>query len=76
MSALHLAAMHGHLACMKLLVEKYGFNVDLTAEDGCTPLQAAANNENENCALDCVYYLLDKGANPSLLVEINFYFNC
>lgn len=66
LSALHLAAMHGHLACMKLLVEKYGFNVDLTAEDGCTPLQAAANNENENCALDCVYYLLDKGANPSL----------
>ena len=73
MSALHLAAMHAHLDCMKVLIEEYDFNVNLMTQDGSTPLHLAINKEAGNYSTACVYYLLDKGANPSMLVELNIY---
>lgn len=66
LTALHLAAMNVHLDCIKLLIEKCDFNVNLTAPNDCTPLQLAINKKLGKRSLDCVKYLLEKGANPSL----------
>ena len=57
--ALFAAATNGHLHVLKLLVLRYGANVNLANENGLTPLLAAVGNNHWRA----VMFLLDNGAN-------------
>ena len=54
---IHLAAFHGHVQCLKRLLE-LGVNRDSRDSEGRTPLISAA----EGGQLECVKALLDAGA--------------
>jgi len=54
---LYIAAKEGHLAVVKLLLEK-GAAIEAKAEDGCTPISTAAFNGHA----DVVKLLLERGA--------------
>ncbi|KAG1693673.1 hypothetical protein DVH05_023075 [Phytophthora capsici] len=58
---LHVAARHGDLACLQLLLH-HGADICVVEEFGRTPLHSAVNNGN----LDCVAYLLDVGGDSVL----------
>ncbi|KAG8431096.1 hypothetical protein GDO86_019432, partial [Hymenochirus boettgeri] len=62
-TALHLAACHGRLPCIKLLVEEYKVNVNISSHYGWTPLHLALNPKSGPHALECVKYLKECGAN-------------
>ena len=65
LTALHIAAIHAHPACIALLVAA-GANVNARAasESGLTPLHSAANGHRET--LGCLVALLAAGADPNL----------
>ncbi|XP_070541222.1 ankyrin repeat domain-containing protein 53-like [Ptychodera flava] len=67
LAAIHLAALHGRLDSVKLLVEKYGVDVNLPSSTGWRPIHLAINNRTGKRALQCVEYLLQKEADPSVL---------
>ncbi|KAK1944637.1 Ankyrin-2 [Phytophthora citrophthora] len=58
---LHVAARHGDLACLQLLLH-HGADICVVEEFGRTPLHCAVNNGN----LDCIAYLLDVGGDSVL----------
>lgn len=58
-TVLMIAARHGDLPCMQLLIDKGGADVNLTRLDGYTALMIAAEGGFE----DCVKLLLDRGVN-------------
>ncbi|KAG2868717.1 hypothetical protein PC113_g799 [Phytophthora cactorum] len=58
---LHVAACHGDLACLQLLLH-HGADICVVEEFGRTPLHCAVANGN----LDCVAYLLDVGGDSVL----------
>ncbi len=58
---LHYAATNGHLAIMRLLLEKHAY-IDAEAPNGSTPLMMAAQFGTP----DAVKLLLDEGADPLL----------
>ncbi|OWZ07013.1 hypothetical protein PHMEG_00020652 [Phytophthora megakarya] len=58
---LHVAARHGDLACLQLLLH-HGADICVVEEFGRTPLHCAVANGN----LDCVAYLLDVGGDSVL----------
>ena len=68
LTALHIAAIHAHPACIALLVAA-GANVNARAasESGLTPLHSAANGHRET--LGCLVALLAAGADPNLAYE-------
>ncbi|XP_072479990.1 ankyrin repeat domain-containing protein 53 [Notamacropus eugenii] len=61
-TALHLAAERGNLECMIALVDHYKFPLDMTTTKGWTPLHLAINKDNPVISLQCIEYLLKKGA--------------
>ena len=65
LTALHIAAIHAHPACIALLVAA-GANVNAraTSESGLTPMRSAANGHRET--LGCLVALLAAGADPNL----------
>ncbi|XP_072022874.1 uncharacterized protein [Amphiura filiformis] len=67
LAALHLASLHGRLDCLKLLIEKYNVDVDLPSTTGWRAVHLAINNRTGKRALQCLQYLLDQGANASLV---------
>lgn len=66
LSALHLAAIHGRLECLKLLIEKYKYNINLPSTTGWRAVHLCISNQTGKRALECLKYLLDKKANPSV----------
>ena len=66
LAPIHLAAQNGRLDCLRTMVEKYKVDVNLQSEAGWTPLHLAINRTSKKQALKCVWYLLEKGADPSL----------
>lgn len=56
--ALRAAAWHGHLDCVRKLVENGGVDVDATNKDGWTPLMCAARNGH----VEVMRYLVTQGA--------------
>ena len=66
LAAIHLAALHGRIECLKLLVERYRVDVDLPSTTGWRPLHLAINSRTGKRSLQCLQYLIDQGANPSL----------
>ncbi|XP_003723312.2 ankyrin repeat domain-containing protein 53 [Strongylocentrotus purpuratus] len=65
LSAIHLAALHGRMECLKLLVEKYHVSVNLASSTGWRPIHLCINSRTGKRALECLQYLLDAGADPS-----------
>ncbi|OCT99058.1 ankyrin repeat domain-containing protein 53 [Xenopus laevis] len=61
-TALHLAALHGRLPCIKLLIERYKLSLDLASHYGWTPLHLALDSKTGPRAPECVRYLLERGA--------------
>jgi ankyrin repeat protein len=63
---LHYAATGGHVAIMKLLLDRYAF-IDAQSPNGTTPLMMAAMYGSEAAAK----LLLDEGADPLMKNELN-----
>ncbi|CAM2113726.1 unnamed protein product [Caretta caretta] len=61
-SAIHLAALYGRLECLKLIVEKFEVDVNLASLTGWTPIHLVMNKESGPRALECLQYLIGKGA--------------
>jgi len=69
MTVLHVAASEGHLDCMRLLVEQYGFDVNRPSKStGWSPLHLCCGQSDHKKALRCLDYLMSAGADPSLYV--------
>ena len=62
LAPIHLAALHGQLDCLRLLVENYSVDVNLPSQTGHYPLLLAINQKNGQMAMQCMMYLLEKGA--------------
>lgn len=62
LAPIHLAALHGRLNCLQLLIEKYDDDVNLKSTTGWTALHLSINKEIGNKAVKCMNYLLSKGA--------------
>lgn len=60
---LHRAALNGHLAIAKLLVDTFKADVNFKTTAGETPLMAAAKRDK----LALVQYLLEKESNPDII---------
>ncbi|XP_030419246.1 ankyrin repeat domain-containing protein 53-like [Gopherus evgoodei] len=65
-SAIHLAALHGRLECLKLVVEKFEVDVNLASLTGWTPIHLVMNKESGPRALECLQYLIGKGADINI----------
>ncbi|KAJ7326595.1 hypothetical protein JRQ81_016354 [Phrynocephalus forsythii] len=65
-SALHMAALHGRLDCIKMLVEKYSVSVNLSSLRGWRPIHLVLSKEAGGLALECLQYLIQKGANVNV----------
>ncbi|XP_029450129.1 ankyrin repeat domain-containing protein 53 [Rhinatrema bivittatum] len=68
-TAIHFAAFHGRLECLKLLHEKYNVDVNLPSKAGWRPIHLALNRKSRTQALNCVRYLIEKGANINVCAE-------
>lgn len=66
LSAIHLAAIHGRLDCLKLLIEKYKVNINLSSTTGWRAIHLCISNQTGKRALQCLQYLLNKHADPSM----------
>uniref|UniRef100_K7FVD8 Ankyrin repeat domain 53 n=1 Tax=Pelodiscus sinensis TaxID=13735 RepID=K7FVD8_PELSI len=61
-SAIHLAALHGRLECLKLIIENFEVDVNLPSLTGWSPIHLVMNKESGPNALECLQYLIEKGA--------------
>ncbi|KAK3739834.1 hypothetical protein QZH41_009077, partial [Actinostola sp. cb2023] len=65
LAPVHLAALHGQVESLKVLIDKFKVDVNLPSDAGWTPLLLSINTASEKRALKCVKFLLDKGADHS-----------
>ena len=65
-TALHIAALAGHLAVVKLLVERK-CDINSKAQGSFTPLYMAAQENH----IDVLKYLLSKGADETITTEVS-----
>uniref|UniRef100_A0A8D2LYF2 Ankyrin repeat domain 53 n=1 Tax=Varanus komodoensis TaxID=61221 RepID=A0A8D2LYF2_VARKO len=61
-SALHMAALHRRLDCLKMLIEKFKVSVNVASVTGWRPIHLVISKEGGSTALDCLQYLIGKGA--------------
>ncbi|OWF41470.1 uncharacterized protein LOC110462323 [Mizuhopecten yessoensis] len=66
LTSLHLAAIHGRLECLRLLIEKYKFDINLPSTTGWRAAHLCISNQTGKRALQCLSYLLSKKADPSM----------
>ncbi|XP_060565477.1 ankyrin repeat domain-containing protein 53-like [Ruditapes philippinarum] len=66
LTALHLSAIHGRLECLKLLIEKYKFDINLPSSTGWRAIHLCISNQTGKRAIQCLQYLLDKKADSSV----------
>ncbi|CAH1784881.1 unnamed protein product [Owenia fusiformis] len=67
LAAIHLAAIHGRLDCLKLLIEKYHIDVNLASAAGWRPIHVTISNQTGKRSYNCLEYLLDQGADASVV---------
>lgn len=60
---IHLACIHGRLNIIKYLIEEQSVNIDLPSSQGWCPIHLCINNNIGSKAVDCLKYLIAKGAN-------------
>nr|XP_002129924.1 ankyrin repeat domain-containing protein 53 [Ciona intestinalis] len=71
LTPLHLAALHGRMNCMKLLIDKYDVDVDVTSATGWHPIHLSINKESGTNAIKCMKYLLEQGADVNCVNDDN-----
>ncbi|XP_043920002.1 ankyrin repeat domain-containing protein 53-like [Protopterus annectens] len=69
LTVIHLAALHGHLECLKELIEKYNVDIDLASSEGWRPIHLVLNKECGPNAMSCLKYLIEKKANVNVKTE-------
>ncbi|PAA78400.1 hypothetical protein BOX15_Mlig003739g2 [Macrostomum lignano] len=65
LAAVHLAAIHGRLECLRLLIEQNGCDVNSASSTGWRPVHLCISAQTGPRSLQCLLYLLDKGADHS-----------
>ncbi|XP_062838600.1 ankyrin repeat domain-containing protein 53 [Anolis carolinensis] len=65
-SALHTSALRGRLDCIQVMVEKYSVDVNLPSATGWCPIHLVLSKENGPRALECLTFLLSKGADVNV----------
>ncbi|XP_078717692.1 uncharacterized protein LOC144935128 isoform X2 [Lampetra fluviatilis] len=69
LTALHVAALHCRLGCLRRLLERHGVEVELASATGWRALHLACNaRRGGRRALVCVRYLLARGARVNALL--------
>ncbi|XP_044285246.1 ankyrin repeat domain-containing protein 53 [Varanus komodoensis] len=57
-----MAALHRRLDCLKMLIEKFKVSVNVASVTGWRPIHLVISKEGGSTALDCLQYLIGKGA--------------
>ncbi|XP_056408892.1 ankyrin repeat domain-containing protein 53 isoform X2 [Hyla sarda] len=65
-TALHMAAIHGRLQCLKLLLEDYGMDVNAPSAYGWRALHLVMNQKSRRRVMPCLRYLLQRGAHVNI----------
>ncbi|KAM6949092.1 ankyrin repeat domain-containing protein 53 [Aplochiton taeniatus] len=66
MTVLHVAALYGHLNCIKLIVELQLIDVNSTCPQGRQPIHMLLMGQSRLQPHTCLTYLLEKGADPKV----------
>lgn len=66
LTAIHLAAIHGRLECLKVCIEKFKIDINLPSSTGWRAVHLCISNQTGKRALQCLAYLLEKGADHSI----------
>lgn len=59
---IHYAALHGQLECLKMLIEKYKVDPNISTAEGTFPLILCIRKELRLQSFKCVQYLIRQGA--------------
>ncbi|XP_018418660.1 PREDICTED: ankyrin repeat domain-containing protein 53 [Nanorana parkeri] len=68
-TALHMAALHGRLRCLKVLIEDYKMDVNLPSRCGWRALHLVLSQKNRKKAKECLQLLLRCGADVNVESE-------
>ncbi|MBN3313915.1 ANR53 protein, partial [Atractosteus spatula] len=66
LTVLHVAALHGRLECLRLLLEAHHMDVNTSCPGGWKPVHLAISSRSGDRANACLSYLLAQGAQPSV----------
>jgi len=66
LTAIHLAAIHGRLDCLKVCIEKFKIDINLPSSTGWRAVHLCISNQTGKRSLGCLAYLLEKGADHSV----------
>ncbi|XP_046707086.1 ankyrin repeat domain-containing protein 53 [Silurus meridionalis] len=69
LTVLHVAAQHGQLNCLKLLLESSTVDVNARCPHGRTPLHMTLSPESKPNSFCCLTYLLEHGAEPNVSTD-------
>uniref|UniRef100_A0A8C5P8W2 Ankyrin repeat domain-containing protein 53 n=1 Tax=Leptobrachium leishanense TaxID=445787 RepID=A0A8C5P8W2_9ANUR len=65
-TALHQAALHYRIQCLKILVEEFNVNVNLPTHFKWRPIHLVLNQKDRSLALECAQYLIKHGADVNV----------
>ncbi|XP_069832397.1 ankyrin repeat domain-containing protein 53 isoform X2 [Dendropsophus ebraccatus] len=65
-TALHMAAVHSRLQCLKLLLEDYRMDVNVPSVYGWRALHLVINQKSGRRVMPCLRYLLQRGADVNV----------
>ncbi|KAJ1213239.1 hypothetical protein NDU88_000877 [Pleurodeles waltl] len=68
-TAVHLAALHGRLQSLQLLVRDYKADVNQRSVAGWRPIHLALSKKGGPRALECVKYLIEQGADVNVKTD-------
>ncbi len=66
LAPLHLAAIHCRLSCLRFLLEDLRLDVNLASSVGWRPVHLVISADAGKKSLQCLQYLLQRGADPSV----------
>ncbi|XP_074640665.1 uncharacterized protein LOC141898582 isoform X2 [Tubulanus polymorphus] len=69
LAPIHLAALHGRIDCLRLLIEKHHTDVNIASKNGWRPLHLCISNQTGARSLKCLIYLLEHNADPDVVNE-------
>ncbi|KAM9500843.1 ankyrin repeat domain-containing protein 53 [Clarias gariepinus] len=69
LTVLHVAAQHGQLNCLKLLLESGTVDVNASGPRGQRPLHMALSPKSKPNSYCCLTYLLEHGAKPNVSTD-------
>ncbi|XP_058251473.1 ankyrin repeat domain-containing protein 53 [Hemibagrus wyckioides] len=69
LTVLHVAAQHGQLNCLKLLLESGTVDVNASCLHGRRPLHMVLSPESKPNTYSCLTYLLEHGAEPNVSTD-------